>query len=282
VPAALLANAGLEPRYAGIAAPPAGVAPTNLAAGKPVVAQFLDGGTAQLQPESQLKYATDGDPATVQASGQFRWQLVVDLQQAMTQGYVTVRMPQPHFATDFHVDASTDGTTWTTVGTVHGSGWGSIPVEFTTPLTARYLRVVADKPDHWGQRRDQMAISEIGAYAPTKGGNNTALKRPAQARSSTEPRPTCNRTPCRRSATTATRPLSLKRIYVLVFIEHSAAGPRANAICERVVGTLRREVFDQMLIFNEKHLSKILVEYAEHYNRHRPTSLETNDRRWGR
>jgi transposase len=46
--------------------------------------------------------------------------------------------------------------------------------------------------------------------------------------------------------------------------------PRANAICERVVGTLRREVLDQMLIFNEKHLSKILTEYAEHYNDHRP------------
>ena len=44
--------------------------------------------------------------------------------------------------------------------------------------------------------------------------------------------------------------------------------PRANAICERLVGTL--QVFDQMLIFNEKHLSKILTEYAEHYNRHRP------------
>jgi hypothetical protein len=29
--------------------------------------------------------------------------------------------------------------------------------------------------------------------------------------------------------------------------------PRANAICGRLVGTLRREVFDQMLIFNEKH-----------------------------
>jgi hypothetical protein len=37
-----------------------------------------------------------------------------------------------------------------------------------------------------------------------------------------------------------------------------------------VVGTLRREVLDQMLIFNERHLSKILTEYIEHYNRHRP------------
>lgn len=46
--------------------------------------------------------------------------------------------------------------------------------------------------------------------------------------------------------------------------------PRANAICERLVGTLRREVLDQVLIFNEKHLSKILTEYAQHYNDHRP------------
>jgi transposase InsO family protein len=42
----------------------------------------------------------------------------------------------------------------------------------------------------------------------------------------------------------------------------------ANAICERVVGTLRREVLDRMLIFNERHLFKVLTEYVEHYNRH--------------
>jgi transposase InsO family protein len=35
--------------------------------------------------------------------------------------------------------------------------------------------------------------------------------------------------------------------------------PRANAICERIVGTLRREALDQMLIFNHRHLSKILI-----------------------
>jgi putative transposase len=46
--------------------------------------------------------------------------------------------------------------------------------------------------------------------------------------------------------------------------------PRANAICERVVGTLRRELLDRTLIFGERHLSKILAKYAEHYNGHRP------------
>jgi hypothetical protein len=37
-----------------------------------------------------------------------------------------------------------------------------------------------------------------------------------------------------------------------------------------LIGTLRREVFDQLLIFNERHLSKILTEYTGHYNDHRP------------
>lgn len=65
VPASLIANAGLEPQYAALATAPAGAAlPTNLALGKPVQAQFLDGSTAQLQPYSQLTYATDGNPNT--------------------------------------------------------------------------------------------------------------------------------------------------------------------------------------------------------------------------
>jgi transposase InsO family protein len=32
--------------------------------------------------------------------------------------------------------------------------------------------------------------------------------------------------------------------------------PRANAICERMIGTLRREVFDRLLIVNEQHLHR--------------------------
>ncbi|MFF1756578.1 integrase core domain-containing protein [Streptomyces sp. NPDC058266] len=46
--------------------------------------------------------------------------------------------------------------------------------------------------------------------------------------------------------------------------------PRANAICERVVGTLRREVLDRMLIYNEAHAVAVLTEYIRHYNGHRP------------
>jgi putative transposase len=37
--------------------------------------------------------------------------------------------------------------------------------------------------------------------------------------------------------------------------------PRANAICERMIGTLRRELFDRVLIVNEHHLRRVLTEY---------------------
>ena len=46
--------------------------------------------------------------------------------------------------------------------------------------------------------------------------------------------------------------------------------PRANAICERMIGTLRREVLDRLLIVNEHHLRQVLTEYLQHYNTARP------------
>jgi hypothetical protein len=46
--------------------------------------------------------------------------------------------------------------------------------------------------------------------------------------------------------------------------------PRANAICERIIGTLRRELFDRLLIVNEHHLRRVLTEYLLHYNTARP------------
>ncbi len=46
--------------------------------------------------------------------------------------------------------------------------------------------------------------------------------------------------------------------------------PLANAVCERVIGTLRRECLDRMLILGRRHLQAVLSEYIEHYNSHRP------------
>jgi putative transposase len=46
--------------------------------------------------------------------------------------------------------------------------------------------------------------------------------------------------------------------------------PRMNAICERVIGTLRRELLDRILILGDRHLALVLREYVIHYDRHRP------------
>jgi putative transposase len=46
--------------------------------------------------------------------------------------------------------------------------------------------------------------------------------------------------------------------------------PRANAICERMVGTLRRELLDRVLIVNERHLRRVLTTYLHHFNTARP------------
>ncbi|MDP9313347.1 MAG: transposase, partial [Chloroflexota bacterium] len=46
--------------------------------------------------------------------------------------------------------------------------------------------------------------------------------------------------------------------------------PRANAICERLLGRVRRECLDHILIVSEAHLRGILNEYVEFFNRSRP------------
>jgi transposase InsO family protein len=53
-------------------------------------------------------------------------------------------------------------------------------------------------------------------------------------------------------------------------IRSPVRAPRANAIVERWIGTLRRECLDHLLITGPRHLAVVPQEYLAHYNTHRP------------
>ena len=46
--------------------------------------------------------------------------------------------------------------------------------------------------------------------------------------------------------------------------------PRANAVCERFLGSVRRECLDHIRILNERHLGRVLREYVDYFNHARP------------
>jgi putative transposase len=46
--------------------------------------------------------------------------------------------------------------------------------------------------------------------------------------------------------------------------------PKANAICERFIGSVRRECLDHMLILSERHLYRLIDEYVTYFNSARP------------
>jgi transposase InsO family protein len=46
--------------------------------------------------------------------------------------------------------------------------------------------------------------------------------------------------------------------------------PRANAVMERWIGGCQRELLDRTLIWNHRHLLRVLRDYEAHHNEHRP------------
>ena len=46
------------------------------------------------------------------------------------------------------------------------------------------------------------------------------------------------------------------------------AAPLMNSICERMIGTLRRDCLDHCIIMGERHLHRILTEYIDGYYPH--------------
>ena len=48
--------------------------------------------------------------------------------------------------------------------------------------------------------------------------------------------------------------------------------PMANAYCERLIGTIRRECLDYLIPLNQRHLRRTVKEFVRYYNRGRPHS----------
>ncbi len=63
-------------------------------------------------------------------------------------------------------------------------------------------------------------------------------------------------------------------------IEEVPIAPRSpwqNPYCERVVGSIRRECLDHVIVLNERHLYRILADYFDYYHHSRPhLSLDRN------
>ena len=46
--------------------------------------------------------------------------------------------------------------------------------------------------------------------------------------------------------------------------------PVANAFAERWIGSIRRELLDRTIIWNQQQLERLIIDYTDHYNEHRP------------
>ena len=53
-------------------------------------------------------------------------------------------------------------------------------------------------------------------------------------------------------------------------VETPARTPQANGICERLIGSLRRECLDHVLVHDDKHLQRVVTEYTTYFNEDRP------------
>src|SRR3954447_6694228 len=80
-------------------------------------------------------------------------------------------------------------------------------------------------------------------------------------------------------STTATKPSVALDAQVaswgIEVLKSSAHAPTANAFCERLIGTIRRECLDYVIPLSESHLKRTLREWVNHYNcgPYYPTSL---------
>ena len=59
-------------------------------------------------------------------------------------------------------------------------------------------------------------------------------------------------------------------LYGIQGVNICTSAPNMNAYTERVIGTIRRDALDHFLLFTEKQIRKIVLEYVDYYNHKRP------------
>ncbi|MEW9553243.1 discoidin domain-containing protein [Nonomuraea sp. NPDC050783] len=117
------------------------------------------GGSGTLSGGIDGNSATKWNSGADQVPGQW---YRIDLGTVRTVAMVTVQTPAASAATDYmrgyRLEFSTDGTTWTTVGTGAGFGWKR-PIS-VTPQSTRYVRITqTGTSDHW------WSIDEVTMYS---------------------------------------------------------------------------------------------------------------------
>ena len=154
---------------AALAQPPAPVVPVppgNLAYRKR--ARLLDvTGTKALDANSGKHFArngVDGNATTkAHAGGEWPWTFHVDLGAVYPLERVVITFDKDCYPTEYKVNLSADGRTWTTVAHAKGATGGK-PEHSFEPTPARHVRIQALKPDGPNQKGRQMGVVELEVY----------------------------------------------------------------------------------------------------------------------
>jgi transposase InsO family protein len=64
---------------------------------------------------------------------------------------------------------------------------------------------------------------------------------------------------------------SVRRLHLQI-LKTPVRTPQANSICERTIGTIRRECLDYLIPLSERHMCRVLAEWVLHFNTGRPHS----------
>jgi hypothetical protein len=128
--------------------------PLNLAIGKPVT-------TTETHASYKASALTDGNGNTLwrSAGNTGPATLTVDLQQPATVALIEMRQPKT-WASEFSIEASTDGTIWTTIHKTKAGTGGNAPI-FVEPVVTRFLRFNLKKTG-WGE----YIVSDLVVRAP--------------------------------------------------------------------------------------------------------------------